>query len=188
MRVTTQTHPTPWQLFSRPLDGLRLRPATPGDVVQLAALKRRVETAAYVHLGTPEALAVRLHRRCTGWYLLTRLGEGDLVLVAEMRDQLIGMAAASIQPGAVLKLHSAYVEHAGYGAGRALTAARLEAADRLGVTELAADCLVGATEAAARLASLGMIEIGRTESPTFPGVDVSHWSGMVGTALERATS
>ena len=188
MRATTPIHPTPWQMFSRPLDGLRLRPATPGDVVQLAALKRRVETATYGHLGTAEALAVRLHRRCTGWYLLTRIGEGDLVLVGEMRDQLIGMAAASIQHGPVLKLHSAYVEHAGYGAGKALTAARLEAADRLGVTDVVADSLAGVPEAAARLAALGMVEVGRSESPTFPGVDVSHWSGKVGTALERVTS
>jgi hypothetical protein len=188
MRATTHVHPTPWQLFSRPLVGLRLRPATPGVVVELAALKRRVETATYGHLGAPEALAARLQQRCTAWYLLTRLGEGDLVLVAEMRDRLIGMAAAAIQPGPVLRLHSAYVEHAGYGAGRALTATRLEAAARLGVTELVADCLVGAPEAAARLARLGMIELGRTESPTFPGVDVSHWSGKVRTALERATS
>ena len=185
MRTTTQIHPTPWQLHSRPLDGLRIRPATPGDVVELAGLKRRVECATYAHLGTPEALNVRLHRRCTAWYVLTRIGEGDLVLVAEMRDQLVGTAAASLLPGPVLRLHSAYVEHSGYGAGRALTAARLEAADRLGVREVVADCLVGVPEAADRLTALGVVQSGRSVSTSFPGVDVSHWSGMVRTALER---
>lgn len=188
MRTATGIHPAPWQLYSRPLEGLRLRPATPGDVVELAALKRRVERATYGHLGTPEALNVRLHRRCTAWYLLTRIGEGDLVLVAEMRDRLVGMAAASLLPGPVLRLHSAYVEHAGYGAGRALTATRLEAAHRLGVGELVADCLVGVPEAAARLAALGLTETGRSVSPSFPGIDVSHWSGKVRTALERTAS
>jgi hypothetical protein len=185
MRATTVL--SPWDLHSRPHDGLRLRPAAFDDVVQLAALKRRVEAATYGHLGTPEALALRLHRRCTGWYLLTRIGEGDLVLVAETGDRLVGMAAASVQPGPGLKLHSAYVEHGGYGAGRALTASRLEAADRLGIEDLAADCLVGVPQAASRLAALGMAETGRSASSSFPGVDVSHWSGKVGTALRRAT-
>ena len=184
--TTTQVHPTPWQRYSRP--GLSLRPAVPTDVVALAGLKRRVESRCYAHLGTPAAMAVRLHRRCTAWYLLSRIGEGDLLLVAEAGGSLVGLGAASLLEGPTLRLHSAYVEHGGLGAGRALTAARLEAAERLGVEDVVADCFIGADAAADRLRRLGLVETGRGVSPTFPGVGVSHWAGLVHTALERATS
>src|SRR5690349_21213324 len=101
---TTVTYPTPWQVHSR--DDLRLRPATTDDLVPLAALKRRVESRTYAHLGSPEALAIRLHRRCTAWYLLTRIGEGDLLLVAERAGELVGMAAATVQSSFEVRLHS----------------------------------------------------------------------------------
>lgn len=188
--MRTVATPSPWQRYSRPEAGLRLRRATPSDVVELAALKRRVETRCYAHLGTAEALAVRLSARCTAWYLLTCLGEGDLVLVAEVGDELAGLAAATLeqpQDCPVLRLHSAYVERPGHGAGAALTAARLAAAAGLGIGRVTATALVGAPGAAARLVRLGLVEEGSpTPCPTFPGVALSHWVGSVHTALERA--
>lgn len=191
--LTAPVHPTPWALASRPSDGLVVRRAAVDDVVELAALKRRVETRCYADLGSPEALAVRLHRRCTAWYLLTRIGEGDLLLVAEAEGRLAGLGAARIdrRPGGrpVLHLHGTYVEANGLGFGKALTRARLEAADRLGLTVVTADCLVPRhrTErrpAERRLAGLGLAELGpATDSPTFPGALVSHWAGTVSEVL-----
>jgi GNAT superfamily N-acetyltransferase len=176
-------------------DGIWLRPATAFDVVELATLKRRVERRCYGHLGTPEALSVRLHRRCTAWYLLGRLSAGELLMVAEHEERLVGLGAARVdragEPGSRmagprLHLHSTYVEWPGRGIGRALTRARLAAAERLGLRTVTADCLVGAEAAARRLRALGLVEVGeRTPSPTFPGVGLSHWAGNLHTALER---
>lgn len=178
--------PTAWSVLEG--DPL-LRRATPDDVVELAALKRRVERRCYAHLGTPQALAIRLHRRCTAWHLLTRIAEGDLLLVAEEDGELIGLGAARVDRhlrGPSLHLHSAYVERPGLGVGRALTRARLRAAADLGIGEVTADLLVGAYGTERRLQSLGMEEVGeRTCSPTFPGVLLSHWTGSLHTALER---
>jgi hypothetical protein len=188
MRTALAT-PTPWQRHSRPTDGLHLRPATPGDVVALAALKRAVEARCYASLGTPEALAVRLRERCSAWYLLTRLGEGDLVLLAELAGRPVGLAAASVttgRRGPQLRLHSTYTNLPGYGVGRALTAARLEAGAALGLRTVVADTLVGADAAARRLESLGLVRTGRTRAcPTFPGARLSHWTGDLHTARER---
>lgn len=194
--LTAPVHPTPWEVPRQ--NGPRhageevlVRRATADDLVELAALKRRVERLCYGHLGTPEALSVRLHRRCTAWYLLGRLAAGELVLVAEHDGALLGLAAARVdrvdgQPR--LHLHSTCVERAGQGVGRSLTLARLEAADRLGLRIVTADCLVGAEPAARRLRGLGLVEVGeRSSSPTFPGVGLSHWAGSVQTALERVT-
>lgn len=180
---------TPWQRHSRPEAGLVLRPAASGDLAPLAALKRRVETRAYSHLGTPEALAERLRLRCTAWHLLTLIGEGHLVLVAEVDGTPAGLAAAGVDRHSgdgALRLHSAYVEQPGRGVGRALTAARLEAGARQGLSRVVAGALVGAHQAEERLRCLGLVETGpRTPCPTFPGVLLSHWAGSVDTALER---
>ena len=186
-------HPTPWALASRP--DLTVRRAAVDDVVALAALKRRVERRCYADLGNEEALRVRLHRRGTAWHLLTRLGEGDLVLLAEVNGVLAGLGAARVdrRPSGepVLHLHSTYVEVIGAGVGAALTRARLDAADRLGVRDVTADCLVprrrdGLRPAELRLARLGLVEVGvPTDSPTFPGAQVSHWRGRVQEALHR---
>jgi hypothetical protein len=177
-------------VLSPPQAGLVLRRATPSDVGPLAALKRRVETRTYAHLGTPEALAVRLRERCSAWHLLTLLGEGDLVLVAEVGRELAGMAAAAVEEradGPALRLHSAYVERSGHGAGRALTAARLEAASGLGLERVVASCLVGVHRAQARVQALGMVPDGpATPCSSFPGATLSHWTGSVSTALEAA--
>lgn len=179
----------PWQRHSRSEEALLLRRARTDDIASLAAMKRRVESRAYAHLGTPEALAVRLGARCTAWHVLTLLGEGHLVLVAEVRGQLAGMAAAAVEgqvDGPVLRLHSAYVELTGHGVGRALTAARLEVAAGLGIERVVASCLVGADRAADRLRAFGLVSSGPpTPCPTFPGVLLSHWTGSVVTALER---
>lgn len=189
--LTAAAHPTPWDFQSDESDSWRIRPATPFDVVELASLKRRVERSCYATLGTAEALAVRLHRRCTAWYLLGRIGEGELVLVAELEGVLVGLGAARLDRAdgrPRLHLHSTYVESRGRGIGRALTRARLEAADRLGLRDVTADCLVGATAAEQRLRDLGLTEAAaRTASPTFPGVNLSHWAGSLQTALERVT-
>jgi hypothetical protein len=170
---------------------LRIRRATADDVIGLAALKRRVERRCYAHLGTPEALAVRLHRRCTAWYLLGRISAGDLVLLAEDELGLLGLGAARIDQlptGPVLHLHSSYADQAGQGVGRALTLARLRTAAALDVRTVTADCFVGATESARRLHRLGLREVGvRTPSPTYPGVTLSHWAGSLHTAQERVT-
>ncbi|MCW2501048.1 MAG: hypothetical protein JWN87_2724 [Frankiales bacterium] len=187
--LTAPVHPTPWDPRSRQADGLRIRPATPDDVVELAALKRRVERQCYAHLGTAEALSVRLHRRCTGWYLLGRLAAGELVLTAEHDGRPVGLGVARVDRVGgrpQLHLHSTYVERRGLRAGKALTVSRLEAADRLGLQVVTADCFVGATAAAARLRALGLEEVSRTASPTFPGVGLSHWAGSLHTALDRA--
>lgn len=191
--LTAPVHPTPWALASRPSEGLVLRRATVDDVVELAALKRRVERRCYADLGSEEALTVRLHRRCTAWYLLTRIGEGDLVLVAEADGRVAGLGGARVErrPGGrpVLHLHGTYVEATGLGVGKALTRARLEAADRLGLTVVTADCLVprgrpAPRPAELRLAAMGMAEVSPpTDSPTFPGVLVSHWAGAVADVL-----
>lgn len=187
--------PAPSQLLACPsqqhlpaVAGVRLRVATHDDLDALAGLKRRVETATYGHLATPAALAVRHHRRCTAWFLRTLLAKGDLLLVAEQDQGLVGMAAAAFRPGPLLRLHSAYVETPGLGLGRLLTTSRLEEAHRRGIDAVSADSFVGVPAAAARLAALGMVQTGRSPSPTFPGVDVLHWSGKVEVALERATT
>ncbi|MGB8650231.1 MAG: hypothetical protein WCD35_06180 [Mycobacteriales bacterium] len=185
--LTAPVRPTPWELHT---PGLRVRQARAEDLADLAALKRRVERLCYAHLGSAEALAVRLHRRCTAWYLLTCLGAGDLLLVAELEGVPIGLGAARVTGDAgqaSLHLHSTYVERPGVGAGRALTVARLEAANRLGLRTVTADCLLGAARAAHRLAALGLEDTGRrSASPTFPGVALSHWAGSLHTALDRA--
>jgi hypothetical protein len=163
---------------------LTLRRADPADVVALAALKRRVETRCYAHLSDGPSLAFRLQERCSAWYLLSRLGEGDLILVAELAGQLIGLAAAAVEPGPAVRLHSTYVEVHGYGAGRALTLARLGAAAELGIETVVADCLLGAAAAATRLAGLGMHDTGIVvPCPSFPGVRQSRWIGSVRDAL-----
>lgn len=190
--LTAPVLPTTWETVpGEPL----LRRATPDDVVALAALKRRVERRTYAHLGTEEALSVRLHRRCTAWHLLGRIAAGDLVLVAELEGELVGLGAASVVRGEGaprLHLHSACVEQPGRGIGRALTRSRLEAGAGLGLTKVTADCLVpwqpGLTASELRLARLGLRESGpRSASPTFPGAGLSHWSGSVHTALTRLT-
>jgi RimJ/RimL family protein N-acetyltransferase len=164
-----------------------VRRATAEDVVALAALKRRVERLAYAHLGTAESLSVRLHRRCTAWYLLGRLAEGELLLVNEEDDVLLGMAAARVDrtmTGPTLHLHSAAVAHPGRGLGSALTRARLEAAAALGIRRVTADCMIGAHGATERMQRMGLSQVGQTRSSnTFPGVRLSHWSGSVHTAL-----
>jgi hypothetical protein len=197
--LTAPVHPTPWDLpwdlpwgpHSRAGDSLRIRRASPEDLIELAALKRRVERACYAHLGTPEALAIRLHRRGTAWFLLGRIAAGELLLVAEHEDTLVGLGAARIDRAGGeprLHLHSTYVERRGLGAGRAITRSRLEAADRLGLRTVTADCLVGATSSEERLHELGLVEVAaRTQSPTFPRVGVSHWAGSLQTALDRVT-
>ena len=171
---------------------LLLRPATTDDVVALAALKRRVERRCYAHLGTAEALSVRLHRRCTAWYLLGRLSAGDLVLVAEQEGTLVGLGCARVEHGAQgpsLHLHSAYVERPGQGIGTALTLARLQAARALGVRTVTAHCLVGVVTAERRLRALGLVETqARTDSLTFPGVGMSHWAGRLHTAWQHCTA
>lgn len=182
----------PWLRHSRPDAGLLLRPATTSDVGELAALKRRVETRCYAHLGSPEALAVRLRERCTAWHLLTLMGEGHLVLVAELHREVVGLAAARVEhqnEAPALRLHSAYVERPGYGAGQALTAARLDAAANLGIEQVVASSLVGAHSAGKRLRRLGLVPDGpSTPCPTFPGVGLAHWRGSLGTALRLAGS
>lgn len=181
---------TPWVRHSRPDEGLVLRPARMADAGSLAALKRRVETRCYAHLGTPEALAVRLRERCSAWHLLTLMGEGHLVLVAELHGEPIGLAAARAEQhdeGPALRLHSAYVDRPGHGAGQALTAARLRAAADLGIETVVASSLVGAHSAGKRLRQLGLVPDGPTTScPTFPGVGLAHWRGDVLTALGRS--
>ena len=171
-----------------PTGDRRIRRATAADVVELAALKRRVERRCYAHLGTPEALAIRLHRRCTAWYLLGRISAGDLVLVAEDELGLLGLGAARIHrppSGPVLHLHSAYADQPGHGVGRALTLARLSAAHVLGMRTVTADCFVGATEPTRRMHMLGLVEVGeRTASPTYPGAALSHWAGSLQTAMD----
>jgi hypothetical protein len=166
-----------------------LRQAAPGDLVELAALKRRVERRCYAHLGTAEALSVRLHRRGTAWYLLGLLAAGDLVLLAEHDGALVGLGAARVERRdgvPQLHLHAAAVDRSGLGAGRALTRARLRAGADLGLAVVTADCLVGAFRAEARLRRLGLTEVGeRTASPTFPGAGLSHWAGSLHTAMER---
>ncbi|MCW2599079.1 MAG: hypothetical protein JWM02_908 [Frankiales bacterium] len=194
--LTAPVQPTPWVLPTQERRvlgdaGLHIRRATPEDVVELAALKRRVERLCYGHLGTAEALSVRLHRRCTAWYLLSRIAAGELLLVAEQGNTLVGLGCARVDrvdDVPQLRLHSTYVERTRHGAGRALTSARLQAADQLGLRVVTAACLVGAEAAARRLRGLGMMEVGqRTSSPTFPGVGLSHWLGSVQTALEIVT-
>jgi len=179
---------TPWQRHSRPEDDLLIRPAAMADAGILAALKRRVETRCYAHLGTPEALAVRLRERCSAWHLLTLMGEGHLVLVAELHGEPIGLAAARLErrdDAPVLRLHSAYVDRPGYGAGQALTAARLQAASDLGIERVVASSLVGAHSAGKRLRRLGLVPDGPiTPCPTFPGVGLAHWRGSVTAALQ----
>ncbi|MGZ6826839.1 MAG: GNAT family N-acetyltransferase [Mycobacteriales bacterium] len=190
--LTAPVLPPPW--FPDPGEPL-LRRATPDDVVALAALKRRVERRTHAHLGSEQALSVRLHRRCTAWYLLSRLAAGELLLVAEQDGELLGLGAARVERGTgapALHLHSACVERRGLGLGRALTRARLEAGAGLGLQVVTADCLVGPSEeltpAELRLARLGLRETSpRTPSPTFPGAGLSHWSGSLHTALTRLT-
>jgi L-amino acid N-acyltransferase YncA len=188
--VTSPALPLDWSTPLPPCDR-RIRRATADDVVELAALKRRVERRCYAHLGTPEALAVRLHRRCTAWYLLGRISAGDLVLVAEDELGLLGLGAAQIERRLgkpVLHLHSTYVDQPGQGVGAALTRARLSAANALGVRTVTADCFVGAAEPARRVRMLGLVEMGqRTASPTYPGAALSHWAGSLQTALDRVT-
>ena len=155
------------------------------DVVELAALKRRVERVAYAHLGTAEALSVRLHRRGTAWWLMGRIAAGDAVLLATRGDQLLGLGAARLDEHSI-HLHSTYVEAQRQGVGSALTAARLDIATAWGLRVLTADCFVGATGAQTRLAALGLRDTGRrSASHTFPGVGLSHWVGSVHTARER---
>jgi L-amino acid N-acyltransferase YncA len=136
-------------------------------------------------------LAIRLHRRCTAWYLLGRISAGDLVLVAEDELGLLGLGAARLdrKPGGpVLHLHSTYTDQPGQGVGRALTRARLAAADALGVRTVSADCFVGAAEPTRRMHMLGLVEVGeRTASPTYPGAALSHWAGSLHTAMDRVT-
>jgi L-amino acid N-acyltransferase YncA len=188
--LTSPARPVEWSI-PLPTCDLRIRRATVDDVVELAALKRRVERRCYAHLGTPEALAIRLHRRCTAWYLLGRISAGDLVLVAEDELGLLGLGAAQIDrraAGPVLHLHSTYVDQPGQGVGRALTRARLSAAHALGVRTVTADCFVGGPESARRMHLLGLVEVGeRTASPTYPGAALSHWAGSLQTALDRIT-
>ena len=180
----------PWSVpFTRD-PRVQVRRATPDDVVELAALKRRVERRCYAHLASDAALSVRLHRRGTAWWLLNRLAAGDLLLLAQLEGRTIGLAGARLdRPGAGaarLHLHSSYVEDEGHGAGTALLAARLEVADALGVATVTADAFVGCLPIEARLRRLGMNPVTRpTESPTFPGVPLSHWAGRVHTALRR---
>lgn len=189
--LTAPAQPVAWT-FPLPSDDLRIRRATEHDAVELAALKRRVERRCYAHLGTPEALAIRLHRRCTAWYLLSRISAGDLVLVAQDELGLLGMAAARIDCsplGPRLHLHSTYVEQPGHGVGRALTRARLGAAVALGVRDVTADCFVGAHEPARRLRLLGLSEVGHpTASVTYPGTSLSHWVGSLHTGVGRVFS
>jgi len=182
------TPPLPWELFSHPSPGLRLRPATPQDVAALADLRLRVEARTYAHLGPSWALARRLLLRCSPAHLRDLLDRGDLLLMAELGRTPLGLAAAQLSLGGDLRLHSTYVEGSGHGIGRALTAARLEAARRLGIERVVADCFVGVPRAEARLRHLGMVEHGpRTASPTFPGAALSHWAGDVHTALDRVS-
>jgi hypothetical protein len=182
--------PVEWTTLLPTCD-LRIRQATADDVVELAALKRRIERRCYAHLGTPEALSIRLHRRCTAWYLLSRISAGDLVLVAEDELGLLGLGAARLDRpriGPVLHLHSTYTDQPGQGVGHALTRARLSAAGALGVRTVTADCFVGCPEAVRRMDRMGLVEVGeRTASPTYPGAALSHWTGSLQTALTRVT-
>lgn len=159
---------------------LTVREVLAEDLAPVAALKRRVERRDYAGLASPDALAVRLHRRGTAWWLLGRLAAGDLLLLAEVDGLVVGLGAARWDGDAV-HLHSGCVE--GYGAGRALLSARLEAARGLGLTRVTANAFVGSA-AEGRLGLLGMERRGPdTPSLTFPGVPLSHWSGTVHTAL-----
>lgn len=172
---------------------LLVRRAVADDLVELAALKRRIERRCYGHLASEQALAIRLHRRATAWWLVGRLAAGDLLLLAQVGGRTVGLGAARLDhcsDGAPrVHLHSGYVEEDGYEAEHALLAARLEAAEALGVVTVTADAFVGATtatETADRLRQLGMAEVSApTESPTFPGAALSHWAGSVHTALDR---
>jgi hypothetical protein len=188
--LTSPALPVHWTA-PLPTAGPQIRRAVPDDVVELAALKRRVERRCYAHLGTPEALAIRLHRRCTAWYLLGRISAGDLVLVAQDEGGLLGLGAARVDrrpAGPVLHLHSTYVDQSGHGAGRALTQARLRAGHALGIVTITADCLVGVPEAARRLRLMGLVEVAeRTASPTYPGVTLSHWAGSLHTAIKSVS-
>jgi L-amino acid N-acyltransferase YncA len=186
----------PWaEPFTADRD-LLVRRAIADDLVELAALKRRIERCCYAHLASEAALAIRLHRRATAWWLVGRLAAGDLLLLAQVGGRTVGLGAARLDrdpDGAPrVHLHSGYVdgevEEDGYGAGRALLTARLQAAEALGAATVTADAFVGATaatESAHRLRRLGMAQIAApTESATFPGVPLSHWAGSVHTALD----
>lgn len=190
-QTTTRPVGPTWVRFSRPAEGLVLRPARPTDALPLAALKRRVETASYAHLGSPEAFAVRLRERCSAWHLLSLLGEGHLLLTAALHGDLAGLAAARVEVDEqrlpALRLHSAYVERPGLGVGRALTAARLLAGAELGLERVVASSLVGARSAGRRLRNLGLRPAGpSTPCATYPGVGLAHWEGDLATALARA--
>lgn len=183
--LTSPVRPTPWALRSQASDGLTVRRAGADDVVPLAVLKRRLERASYGHLASHEALSVRLHRRATAWWLLGRIAEGDLVLVALRHGELVGLGAARVDsgPGSPrVHLHSLYAEER--GVLDALTGALLDAADRLGLRTVTADCFVGDLAGAQRMRRLRLAEVEPpSESPTFPGVGLSHWAGSLQTAL-----
>lgn len=169
---------------------VRVRLATADDLVELAALKRRVEQRCYGHLASQQALAVRLHRRGTAWWLLGRLAEGDLLLLASVDGRLAGLGAARFDGDGEgphrVHLHSSYVDQEGHGAGRALLAARLRIAAARGVGTVTADAFVGYLPEELRLRRLGLRPVAPpTASTTFPGVGLSHWAGSVQTALER---
>jgi len=188
--LSTAIRPAPWSVPFTHDTRLQVRRATAEDLVELAALKRRVERRCYAHLATEEALGIRLHRRSTAWWLLGRLAAGDLVLLAQLDGVTVGLAAArlddDLRSAPRVHLHSAYVEKEGHGAGTALLAARLEAADALGVTTITTDAFVGCLAVESRMRRIGMSRITEpTESPTFPGVPLSHWAGSVHTALVR---
>lgn len=160
---------------------VRVRTAGPDDLAALAALMRRVERAVHAGSSRPEALEVHLHRRCTAWYLLGRLGAGDRLFVAEADGRPLGMTAVQLVAGprgGRLHLHGTTVESAREAVQRPLLRAALRVGDRPGLRVLTADCLAGDRPAQDRLRQLGLQPVGSpTPSTTLPGDLVVHWRG-----------
>ena len=173
---------------------LRVRRAGPEDVAALAVLMRRVERSQHAHLSRPAALEVHLHRRCTAWYLLGRLGAGDQLFMAERGGRAVGMTAAQITAGprhARLHLHSTTVDRLDVlpeaeEVHAALVHSALRVGDRAGAQLVSADCLQDDESMQGRLRHLGLQPVGSpAPSTTLPGARVVHWRGRLDEALRR---
>ncbi len=143
------------------VDGLIVRLADPGELAQIAQLKRTVELETYAGLGTRPELEARIGTRCTAEFLARCRPPGDALFDATREAELIGMGAVRLRRetsgsdasggggGTVAHLHSLYCRLRRLGVGRAVTEARLAWARANGATSVTADCFVG-KDAAAR--------------------------------------
>jgi len=105
-----------------PLDHLTVRPATVADAAALGACHNACWRQAYRGLLSPELLAAQDDAaRADGWRRALSDSIGQTVVVAEMGDRMVGLAAAGMtideQPVRDLELHVLYVLRSVYGTG-----------------------------------------------------------------------